>query len=276
MVIGIDIGGTTTKLVGYRNGSLTGPVSVTANDPVASASGALGKFLTEQGAALGDIRRLCVTGVGAGRLGNSLFGLPVHQVREFTAIGLGGSRLAGCRRAIVVSMGTGTALVKVDDTEIVHWGGTGVGGGTLVGLSKLILGITDVREAARRAAEGDLSRVDLTVGDIACCDDVGLGDTITASNFGKCADTAAGPDLAMAIFNLVFQTAGVVAHGASEATGIREIIITGRLATIPLAKGIFDGLAGLYGITFIIPPSAEYATALGAALAVPDNAGEAL
>jgi type II pantothenate kinase len=40
---------------------------------------------------------------------------------------------------IVVSMGTGTSLVKCDGKEIKHIGGIGIGGGTLAGLSRIML-----------------------------------------------------------------------------------------------------------------------------------------
>ena len=46
MIIGIDIGGTTTDIVGFKNRKIIDIFTVTASDPVTSASGALGKFIT--------------------------------------------------------------------------------------------------------------------------------------------------------------------------------------------------------------------------------------
>jgi len=48
-VIGIDIGGSTTKIVGFSEGKLFSPFLVKATDPVSSVYGALGRFLTENG-----------------------------------------------------------------------------------------------------------------------------------------------------------------------------------------------------------------------------------
>ena len=45
MIIGIDIGGTTTDIVGLKDGKILSPVSVKADDPITSAAGALGKFV---------------------------------------------------------------------------------------------------------------------------------------------------------------------------------------------------------------------------------------
>ena len=269
MNIGIDIGGTTTKLVGYRDGEIIRPVSVVADDPIASAAGALGKFVSEGEEGLSDIACIAVTGVGASRMGETLLGLSTLHVDEFEAIGRGGTFLAEADQAIVISMGTGTAIVVVDGASFAHWGGTGVGGGTLVGLSKLLLGITDVALLSQKARHGRLERVDLTVGDIASGEIPGLSPQVTASNFGKCRDDATDEDVALALLNLVYQTVSVTARGAAIANKQNLIIATGRLTALPQAAEIFGEMATLFGLRFQIPRHAEYATAVGAALAIP-------
>ena len=267
MIIGIDIGGTTTNVIGYDGSEIIHPVTVKADDPVASGAGALGKFLSENNLHLSDIKSIALTGVGSGSIENNLFGLPVKHIGEFEAIGQGGAFLAQIPKAIVVSMGTGTALVAVDHGKISHWGGTGVGGGTLVGLSKYILGITDIDVLCKKAKPGRLNRIDLTVGDISSSEITGLADSVTASNFGKYGDDATEAGLAIAIFNLVYQTIAVTSNGAAKATRNDTVILTGRLATLPHAKNIFNNLSDLFGITFHIPELAQYATAVGASLA---------
>lgn len=266
MIMGIDIGGTTTKLVGYAGHAILRTLSVKADDPIASAAGALGKFLAEEQVELADIRHIAVTGVGAGRLNQTLLGLPVRHVDEFEAVGRGGTFLAKTTPAIVVSMGTGTAIVVVEGTTMTYWGGTGVGGGTLVGLAKHLLGLTDVLLLSQKARQGRLDRIDLSVGDIASATIPGLPPTLTASNFGKCRDDATEADVALAIFNLVYQTIGVVARGAAVATNITTLVVTGRLAALPQAQEILAELSTQFGLAFRIPPHAEYATAVGAAL----------
>ena len=48
IVIGIDVGGSTTKIVGYaHNEKAISRLKVEAADPVTSAYGALGKFINE-------------------------------------------------------------------------------------------------------------------------------------------------------------------------------------------------------------------------------------
>ena len=65
IVIGLDIGGSTTKIVGLEDGRLISKERVKASDPVASAFGALGKFLSQNNLDLKSIERVMMTGVGA-------------------------------------------------------------------------------------------------------------------------------------------------------------------------------------------------------------------
>lgn len=266
MIIGIDIGGTTTDIVGLENGQITSPLTVTADDPVTSAAGALGKFLEVKQISLDGISMIAATGVGASKIKGNLFGIPVKIVDEFTSIGTAGSFLAGYKKAIVVSMGTGTAIVVVDEKKIDHWGGSGVGGGTLLGLARKMLNITTVETLVDRALKGKLDRVDLTVGDIAGGALDNLPASITASNFGKLSDQAKDEDIALAIINLVAQTIGVMGISAARACDIQDIILTGKLSGIKPLKEILERVAELYGTKFIIPEHADFATAIGAAL----------
>ena len=45
IVVGIDIGGSTTKIAGFREGKMLLPVQITASNAIASLFGAFGKFL---------------------------------------------------------------------------------------------------------------------------------------------------------------------------------------------------------------------------------------
>ncbi|NCC48503.1 MAG: pantothenate kinase, partial [Clostridia bacterium] len=111
IIIGLDIGGSTTKIIGLHQGSLLNRALVRASDPVASAFGALGSFLTENQLQLSDISRVMVTGVGASRIKSNLLGIPTIRTQEFKAIGFGGLYVSKLAEAVVVSLGTGTAIV---------------------------------------------------------------------------------------------------------------------------------------------------------------------
>ena len=126
-IIGIDVGGSTTKIVGYDQEQLFSPLLVKANDPVSSIYGAFGRFLNENKLQLNEIDRIMITGVGATFIEENIFDIPTYKVGEFLAIGMGGLFLSRLKRAIIVSMGTGTAYVMADNDKAYHIGGTGVG-----------------------------------------------------------------------------------------------------------------------------------------------------
>ena len=115
MNIGIDIGGSTTKIVGLRSDgaeqTLIEPIFVRATDAITSVYGAFGKFTMQNGIELKDIDRVLMTGVGASFIDKPLYSLKCEKVSEFRCVGNGGLYLSGLDRAIIVSMGTGTAII---------------------------------------------------------------------------------------------------------------------------------------------------------------------
>ena len=65
MVIGIDVGGSTTKIVGLDGGRIQSPMFITAADPVTSLFGAFGKYIYDNQIQLADIEQVMLTGVGS-------------------------------------------------------------------------------------------------------------------------------------------------------------------------------------------------------------------
>ena len=203
-IIGIDVGGSTTKIVGYGGKGMFSPLMVKASDPNASIFGAFGRFLFENRLSINDVSRVMITGVGASALeGGRIYDIKTEKVDEFRATGLGGLMLSGLEKAIIVSMGTGTAIVSADGSEVHHVGGTGVGGGTLLGLSNRMLNIRSFDALVKASQGGKLSHVDLFVSEITSEKMPTLPEGTTASNFGKLSDLATQSDIAYGIINLV-------------------------------------------------------------------------
>ncbi|MDD2534591.1 MAG: pantothenate kinase [Eubacteriales bacterium] len=266
IIVGLDIGGSTTKIVGLRDGVLMSRELVHASDPIASAFGALGKFISQHQLSLDAISHVMVTGVGASYLRGDLLGIPTQRTPEFEAIGLGGLYISGLSEAVVVSMGTGTAIVQANTQGVKHLIGSGVGGGTLIGLSSRMINIRDFQTFADVAENGDLHNVDLSIGDITRDEIAGLSADTTASNFGKVTDMATQADIALGIVNLVYQSVGTSAVLAARLSNIPRIVFTGNLTLVGQGKKVLDAFAGLYDIEIVVPDGAEFATAIGAAL----------
>ena len=275
VVIGIDVGGSTTKIVGYTDGGkLVSMLKVEAADPQTSAYGALGKFINENGLSLGDVQRIILTGVGSALFKKDVYGIPTSAVDEFQAIGLGGLELSGKKEGLIVSMGTGTAFVRAGKEGIFHIGGSGVGGGTVLGLCSQMCGATSFKTVEEMAASGALTKVDLNIKDISAGNIATLPPDTTASNFGKMEDGASHEDITLGVLNMTFQTIGMMAVFACRNDRVKDVILTGTLSQVPFAKKVFQALHKMHGIEFIIPPHAIYATATGAALSYLHHRGK--
>ena len=162
IVIGIDVGISTTKIVGIKNNKVSAPIRITAADPITSLYGAFGKYLHDNDIELKDVEHVMLTGVGAAYIDQPIYGLPTSKSQEFIADGLGARFESKIDHAIVVSMGTGTTFILCNGDDMRHIGGIGVGGGTLAGLSRIMLN-TPTSPAPRathqrRTSLRDLSR----------------------------------------------------------------------------------------------------------------------
>ncbi|MBQ0011483.1 MAG: pantothenate kinase [Clostridiales bacterium] len=270
IIVGLDVGGSTTKVVGMDGNQIIGHEIVKADDPVTSAFGALGKFMDSYRLQISDIEKLKITGVGASFPTGDLLGIPTVRIQEFFATGQGGLFLSGLDRAIVVSMGTGTAFVDASKKEVRHIIGSGVGGGTLVGLANCSLNMRDFDLIADLSADGNLNHVDLTIGDISHAGIPGLTMDTTASNFGRMQEDASKSDVAMGLFNLVFQSIGTMAVLAARNAGLKDVVFTGQATKAPMCQTVYNNFSALYDIHFVVPEMSEFATAIGAAIASED------
>lgn len=268
VILGIDIGGSTTKIVGLQaDGSVISMLRVRAEDQVTSLYGALGNYLTSNHLTLKDVRRVVLTGVGASFVEGDIYGLPTCKVDEFSASGTGALALSGQDSAVVVTMGTGTAFLWAEqDGSVRHLCGSGIGGGTLGGLCRKLVGMERFGQIKKLAAQGDLNQVDLTIRDITCNPAPTLDPTLTAANFGNLAEDATPADLAAGAVNLVLQAIGTMTVLACQCCSSRTVVLTGSMTTLDQVQVNFENFEHLYGIHYIIPENATFATAIGAGL----------
>ncbi len=271
-VVGIDVGGSTTKIVGFApGGKLLSPMFVQATDPVTSIYGAFGKFTLENHLSLDEIDRIMMTGAGSAAVNGEIYSRACLPVSEFASTGIGGLYLSGLDDAIVVSMGTGTAIIHARRTEsgalTDYLGGTGVGGGTIIGLARKMLGIGSVENLESLAEGGDISLIDLRIKDISSAGVfAGVNENLTASNFGNLSDLATKEDIALGIFNMVTETVAMMAIFAARSFSIKNIVLTGNLTTFGVVRSTLLALAPVFDVNFIIPEMSQFGTVIGAAL----------
>ena len=264
VILGIDIGGSSTKIVGLRPDlSVIDMLRVKADDPLTSLYGAMGNFLSTHGLQLSDIRHIALTGVGASYVEGDIYGVKTIKVAEFPSVGTGGLALSGKEHAVVVSMGTGTSFLWANKgQEVCHL----IGSGTLAGLSSLTTGVHQYALIRKLCQDGDLSHIDLTMADLSREQVGNLPPEATAANFAKVADDATPSDKMLGIVNLVLQSIGTMSVLACKCCGTDTVVLTGALTMLPPAKETFELFKQLYGVDFIIPENATFATAIGAAL----------
>ena len=263
-IIGVDLGTSGTKLAarGPRGAAFQRRPTVRGETLAARA---VEQFLDWAEVPRNEVDRLVLTGVRTSFFTRPLLGLPTVTVPEFEAIGRGGM-VAGVERALVVSMGTGTALVMAGPEGCAHLGGSGIGGGTLSGLGRLLLGESRPDRIGKLALRGRPERVDLLMGDICRVDLPNLQRDMTAANFGRVARDAAPEDLALGLVTMVLQSAGLAASFTLRGTDVRDVSLTGALTQLPQAREQFDFMEECFHLRFHISDTAPYATAYGAAV----------
>ena len=241
IVIGIDVGISTTKIVGIdASGMVISPIRIKATDPITSLYGAFGKYLHDNRIALDEVEHVMLTGVGAAYIDERIYGLPTSKSEEFVADGLGARYESKLDRMIVVSMGTGTSLVKCDGN--------------------------DIKQIVNLAKDGDISKINLLIGDISAKPLPGLPMTATASLFSNAKANASREDIAMGLIGMVLQSIGSATILSSLESGIKDFVMIGNLTLLPQCREVFPAMEKLYGVRFRIPKYSEFCTAIGAAL----------
>jgi type II pantothenate kinase len=205
----------------------------------------------------------------------------VVGVNELPAIGRGGQAalptISRRTRVLVVSAGSGTAVVAAQGSRYRHITGTAVGGGTLLGLGRLLLKTVDPTEIDRLAMEGNANHVDLSLADVVTGPIGTLPATATAVNFGRLARMdlaeagATRADMAAALVTLIGQVIGLLSIAAARALECDQIVIIGHMTDMASIRRVLELVSQYYSTPLVLPGQAGYYTALGALLRVAET-----
>jgi type II pantothenate kinase len=256
-VIGIDRGATYTDFAVVENDELIETYSMQGRDwnPIMDAYRRL--------AGGHQAVRTLFTGSGGGM--PEELADQVQIVAEIDAIGFGGAGLADQNDCIVASIGTGTAIVHFKNNRAAHVGGTGVGGGTIKGLAKLLCGLEDPVEIDQLALKGKASAMNLTISDLGYDMVSFLGADMTASNFAAVGSNRK-EDLAAGILSLVGETVGIITSVCAREAGCPQAIVAvGKVAQSQFIRNTLELVGKLYQTAFIFPENPGCATVYGAA-----------
>lgn len=270
LLLGVDFGLSVTDAVVVSSSRIESHTQL--HRPGPAGPQVLKRILAELGTGSDASSLIGVTGGRSRELPEQFGNARIRHVGEAEAIGRGGLELTGLNRALVVSGGTGTAMIEADSAAgtYVHRSGTATGGGTLEGLGSKLVGLRNASEIAELALSGDSSAVDTTLAEV-------LGDGIgqlplaaTAVNLGRLALVAEPQraDLAAGLVTMVGQTISLIALNVALVNGLNQVVFVGRLAGFEAFQAVFRSVFALYGGPEpVFPEGAAAGTALGAALA---------
>lgn len=228
--------------------------------------------------AVGGARGGCIglTGGGISELAGRFEGAAsILKINEFAAWG------AGCRALLrrgglepeepflLVSVGTGTSAMLVDGMSVSRVGGTALGGGTVLGLGRALVGPLEFDELCVLARQGSRRRVDLLVSDIYGPGQIALKGDLTAANFGRLAQPGGGSpepaDLAAGVMGLVGENVALITAGLAVAARVRRLVFAGStLRGNSVLAEVLIGVTALLGRQSTILEDGEFCGALGA------------
>ena len=179
--IGIDVGGTLTKVAFFDQNHQLNLLHFPSTDLY---------LVSEWITSYKEDIQIGLTGGRAEQLKTFLrFHENLHYLVEFDAT------IAGVNyqlkkdnhqftEAVITNIGTGTSIHSLKGLEHERIAGTGIGGGTLLGMSALMTGIHEFEEIVQLSEAGSRSGVDMLVSDIYFGNKTPIDGGLTASNFG--------------------------------------------------------------------------------------------
>jgi pantothenate kinase len=218
------------------------------------------------------IRKICATGGQSRKLPAKILNLPVRKIPELEAVARGvlfQAKIAP-KNYLAASLGTGACLVSVRENKFIHALGSGICGGTLTGLGKILCGTSDLPKLEALAKRGDLKKASLLIGELMGGNFASVSAHEPAAHFSKLAETdnrsIKPADLASALFALVGRTLGTVITLSALAHGQTQAILSGKICHSRIILQYIQKSAASRKIKISVSKHFAIATALGAGM----------
>jgi type II pantothenate kinase len=270
ILVGIDAGGTLIKFAFWDQNHLH-TIKLPSKHMQAAVDWVKDRF---------PAANLCVTG-GKSQLFQSKLGYETRSMIEFDATCQGVQYLMREQAVshpsfILANAGTGTSIHWINQGGHSRVGGTGVGGGTLIGLSSLLAGIDEYEEIVQLAKQGKTDRVDLLVSHIYEGAVPPIPGDLTASNFGNVMHQSGDripADLLASVMSLVGETIATVSILAAQQHGVSNIVYIGSsFVGNDVLRDVVVRNTEFMGAAPIVLQNGEYSGAIGALLSItPDG-----
>ncbi|GIN84573.1 type II pantothenate kinase [Heyndrickxia sporothermodurans] len=259
--IGIDAGGTFLKIAFEKNNRLhTKRYPISKMDEVCNWLNMLAP----------DARKIITGGKvqEISRIFNN-----ITTISEFEATSRGTSILLknehkiDLNQFIIVSIGTGTSIIKTDNHQVSRLLGTGIGGGTFTGLGLLLTKEYNYEKRIEMGSLGNRHSVDLVVSDIYSNGHTAIAGDLTAANFGKISNHQAinKNDAMAALINMIAETICLLVSSEATKHNIEDIVyVGGTLNHNDLLKKAIVNYQSMLGLETIFLTEGQFAGALGA------------
>lgn len=171
---------------------------------------------------------------------------------------------------IIVNVGTGTSWHLVNGDKYERILGSGMGGGTFMGLGALLTNEAGYEQLTELAAKGKKEHLDLLVKDIYESDEPPINGDLTAANFAKGLQVKhSDEDRMAAVTNMIAETIMLLTLQAAAIHKVKEVVFIGSsLIDNPMLKGTLHNYMTMLGLQAIFLKNGEYCGALGAFLSV--------
>lgn len=215
-----------------------------------------------------NVEKIIATGTGSIKLPDEYDHIPIIKVKEFDAIGTGGLCYANEKEALIVSVGTGTAMVYANETTCTYIGGTALGGGTFTGILKRILSNKDASfdELVAEASKGKTENVDILIKDV-CNENIeNLNENDTVSNVGALLKPYTQNDFAAGIANMIFENIVIIASLHKKILNKPNLLIvyTGSIVGDAYIQGLIQKTSNFTKDKFAITDDSSFVMTKGA------------
>ncbi|MFC4354643.1 type II pantothenate kinase [Chryseomicrobium palamuruense] len=225
-----------------------------------------------------DHPKICMTGGRAKQLQNFLGTENYQYVVEFDATVRGvlyqlDKNHIDIQQAIVTNIGTGTSIHHLFETQHTRLGGTGIGGGTLMGLSKKMAGTMVFGEIVERSSMGSRKHIDVLVEDIYQENQLPIKGSLTASNFGALLhseeEVNSDNDYLAGIQGMIGEVISSLSIQAADTKNVEDIIYIGTtLENNEMLQNVIASYTTLKNKRAVFLPEHGYSGAIGALLTI--------
>ncbi|WP_284037676.1 type II pantothenate kinase [Neobacillus sp. 114] len=171
---------------------------------------------------------------------------------------------------IIVNVGTGTSWHLVDGERYERILGSGVGGGTFMGLGTILTNESGFQHLTEMAVKGQKENLDLLVKDIYESDEPPINGDLTAANFAKGLNVKhCGADRMAALTNMIAETIMLLTVQAAAIHQVKQIVFIGSsLIGNPFLTESLETYMKMLGLQSMFLKNGEYCGAVGALLSI--------